>query len=456
MGRTSQYRVRFAPSTILSVPSTEVRLTTADHQVRSRSRRACYGCRMRHIKCDEKFPVCTQCSSKGLVCMPKGRPTPWQLEIPWLQSCALTAIPAVNRRLLQFWLENVCHMMTLDPDNNPMSFPIVEQLVDSKALVHALQSVSAGHELFYSPLSITKSIEERGKALCSIRQEIQSSTAIRVQSFLAVWVVGISSQWIDYSFEAFGEEHLMAARCILDRLLQQKDFPVDHPLRPFIVGAFIWWDMACSLLVEPSKQRPLDTPELCAAVTSLRGKFCTLMSHATELFYHLCCLGRYCRALLETGVHDVEFEDLIEQELLLWEHSSEAQTLKNLNESFRLHGMVMLYRLCKRNAGIDSEDYIRSLSRNILHYISQISTDSPLFKFVHIPLLSAGAELSKKDEDLRIQVVKWFAVLYSLTRLPTSKRATELLYDLWARKDAGEQITWLQLMIQKGCILMLG
>ncbi|KIW71911.1 hypothetical protein PV04_00138 [Phialophora macrospora] len=457
MGRTRRYRVRFANSTTFNVPSKELRLATTDDQTApSRSRTTCYSCRVRHIKCDEKFPVCTQCSAKGLVCTPKGRPTQWQLEIPWLHSRELVAMPGVNRRLLQYWLVNVCQVMTLDPDNNPMSFPMVEQFANSEALVHSLQSVSAGYEFFYDPIRISTSIEERGKALYAIRQEIQSSTAVRVQSFLAVWMLGISSQWIDYSVSVFGQEHLMAARSILDGLLQQSDFPADHPFRPMIVGAFIWWDMACSLLVDPSKQKPLDTPEIYSAVISLRGTFCTLVSHATELFYHLCCLGRYCRALLEFGTKDLDFEDHIEQELLLWEHSSEAEPLMLLNESFRLHGMIMLYSLCHRNVGIDSEDYIRNCSRTILHNISQISTDSPLFKFFTIPLLSAGAELSDHDQLLRTQVVEWFAVLYSLSRLPTNKWATELLCDLWARKDAGEQINWLQLMVQKGWALMLG
>ncbi|KAK5060208.1 hypothetical protein LTR84_010093 [Exophiala bonariae] len=387
--------------------------------------------------------------------MPKARQAPWQLELPWLQSRELTNIPAVNRRLLQFWLENVCQVMTLDPDNNPMSFPVVEQLADSKALVHALQSVSAGYELYYAPSSITQCIEERGKALYTMRQEIQAPTAIRVQSFLAVWILGLSSQWIDNSVGAFGEQHLMAARAILDSLLQQKDFPVDHPFRPFIVGAFIWWDMACSFLVESSKQKPLDTPEIFAAVTLLRGKFCTLMSHATELFYHLCSLGRYCRIFLDSGIRNQEFEILIEHELLTWEHSSQEDNLKTLNETFRLHGLVMLYRLCK-DVAIDNEDIIRDHSQTILRNISHISTDSPIFKFLTLPLLSAGAELCKEDQEMRVQVVKWFAVLYSHVRLPTLNWTTALLYDLWARRDAGEQINWLQLMLQKGWALMLG
>lgn len=363
-------------------------------------------------------------------------------------------MPSVNRRLLRYWLENVCQVMTLDTDNNPLSFPIVQEFSDSKALVHALQSMSVGFECFYAPNA--ECLEERGKAMRTIRQDIMSSTAVRVQSFLAVFLLGLSSQWVDFSLDSYGEEHLMAARQILDRLLQQNDLPVDHPFRPLVIGGFIWWDMACSFLVEPSKQMPLDTPEIYDAVISLRGKFCTLISHATELFYHLCCLGRYCRALLDTGNRDLDFEEHIEQQLLTWEHSAEGEPLRALNESYRLHGLLMLYRLCGRSMGVNSEEYIRNRSLNILHNISQIKTDSPLFMFIALPLLSAGAELSEQDQGLRTRVVEWFATLSSYNRLQTYKWTTVLLQDLWVRKDAGDNITWLQLMVEKGWSLMLG
>lgn len=466
MGRSNRYRVRFA-SSVSKPRQTSVKANQAvslgqddtSNNTPARSRTACRDCRLRHIKCDEHFPVCTQCQLKGLPCRPRGRPpTQWRAESPWLQSSALQAMPAVNRRLLQYWVETACHMMTLDEDNNPLSFPIINQLMESEALIHALQSVSGAYEFFYEESRILNSIEERGKALQTIRKELHhSTTSVRVQSFLAVWLVGISSTWMDNDVHIFGQEHLVAARSILDILLQQEDFQAD-PFRPFVIGAFIWWDMVCSVLVRPQDQRPLNTPEICAAVTSLKGNFCTLISHAIDLFYYIACLGRYCRAYTEFGdkFKDVEHEDYLEHQLLTWADSAEAGPIRILNETYRLHGLLMLYRLCGRCVDQASEEYAHTCALNILNNMAEFSTDGPLFKFLANPLLTAGAELTSSDGELRAQVLDRCAMIYSTSRLPTQMWAAELLQELWRLRDAGEDLTWLQLMLRKRWTLMVG
>lgn len=393
--------------------------------------------------------------------MPRARPSLWHVDTPFLWSGALVGKPALNRRLLQYWLENASHTMTLDSNNNPMSFPIIEQLFQSEPLLHALQSVSAAYELFYNPSSIHESLIERSKALQTMRQELQAQI-IRPQTFLAVYILGVSSPWIDYTPFSFGQEHLLAARNILDQLLRQQDF-VDHPHRPFIIGTFIWWDMSCSLLVSPAEQRPLDTPELSAAIASLHGKYCAMITHAIKLYYEIGRLGRYCRRLCEDQTEkDVSLEDEIELRLLTWEHSNEAEPFRILNETFRLHGFVLLYRLCKRglkpgaDADIESENYIRQCSLSILQNISEIKRDSYVFKFVHIPLLSAAAELTAEDKPLRERVIDWCTVIYSTIRSPTINFAVELLENHWEAKDSGCCGTWLDLMIEKGWRLSLG
>jgi len=104
----------------------------------------------------------------------------------------------------------------------------------------------------------------------------------------------------------------------------------------------------------------------------------------------------------------------------------------------------------------DTEAYIRECSLSILQQISQIRSDSPVFKFVHIPLLNAAAELTAEDQPLREQVLDWCAVLYSTNRSPTNTWAIELLQGHWEQKDAGGYNTWLHLMLQKSWRLNLG
>jgi hypothetical protein len=216
--------------------------------------------------------------------------------------------------------------------------------------------------------------------------------------------------------------------------------------------------MSCSLLVDPAEQQPLDTPEIYAAVTSLRGKFCAIVSHAIDLYYELGRLGRYCRRIYDHTSRDLSLEDEIESRLLAWEHLNNDEPLRTLNETFRLHGLLMLYRLCNRSdeLGEGAEDYIRQSSLSILQNISQIRTDSPVFKFVHIPLLNAAAELTAEDEALRKQVMDWCAVLYSTNRSPTNTWASQLLQTNWKLKDEGKGSTWLHLMLRKQWRLNLG
>jgi len=155
---------------------------------------------------------------------------------------------------------------------------------------------------------------------------------------------------------------------------------------------------------------------------------------------------------------DVALEDELELRLLSWEHSSQVEPVRTLNETFRLHGLVMLHRLCGRHSPhvSDTEAYIRECSLSILQQISQIRSDSPVFKFVHIPLLNAAAELTAEDQPLREQVLDWCAVLYSTNRSPTNTWAIELLQGHWEQKDAGGYDTWLHLMLQKSWRLNLG
>lgn len=37
-------------------------------------------------------------------------------------------------------------------------------------------------------------------------------------------------------------------------------------LSQFVLGAFIYWDMACSFLLDPQEQQPLNTPQIFNAI----------------------------------------------------------------------------------------------------------------------------------------------------------------------------------------------
>ena len=358
---------------------------------------------------------------------------------------------------MQHWLEKASHLWSLDHDHNPMSFPIMEVLLECESLVHTLQSVSAAYEFFYDARRMNDAIEERGKALSAIGQELRLQPTVTPQMYLTVYMLGVSSPWIDNSPTEFGQVHLMAARSIVDSLLQQTTF-TNHPFRTFIIASFVWWDMSCSLLISSEDQKALDRVEFSNAVSSLQGKFCAIIDHAIELIYELDLLGRYCRRLYEGSLPDLALEEAFESRLESWKHTNEAEPIKTYNEILRLHGLIMLYRLCGRNNGStnDTEAYIRECVRSVMQKVSTIQTDSPVFKFVHIPLFNVAAELKADDVFWRNKVLSWCAVLYSTNRSPTNKWALELLKSHWQLQDAGGSQTWLQVMLNKGWRLNLG
>lgn len=65
-----------------------------------------------------------------------------------------------NRRLLQYWLENVSQMLVIDPEDNPYSFPALEYISESAALLNVVQSISACHEQYFSPYAPMITLEE--------------------------------------------------------------------------------------------------------------------------------------------------------------------------------------------------------------------------------------------------------------------------------------------------------
>lgn len=386
--------------------------------------------------------------------MPTSRLARWQPEMRWMADPGL-AKRSINRRLLQYWLEKVSQIMVIDIDENPMSFPLLAYLSKSDSLVHTLQSISAAHETYYHPRSLDICLEERCKALKSIREELESEHTLEPQSFLTVFMFGLSSSWIDDNIYNFGQEHLLAARAILDKILFRKDFRND-PFRSFILGAYIYWDMTCSFLVDPKEQRALDTPEMCEAIQNLDGSVHQVSLEATKLFYELACVGRYCRTTIDTGERDVLAEIHFEERLSRWRSAGPEDSPNAwLTESFRLQGLIMIYRICGRPFALDdeeTEEIIENYAHQVTICILKIQAHWTYFKFIPIPLLVAAAELTSLD--MRNQAKAWFQALYSINRLQCNLRAMDLLTELWDLRDSGVRMSWLELLLQKGWKIM--
>lgn len=95
--------------------------------------------------------------------MPTSKKT-WTMELPWLVTPSSSRADEMtashyrstiysnnHSRQLQYWFEQACHIMVLDPGTNPMGLPILKYLNETPSLLHAIQSLSAAHENYTGP-----------------------------------------------------------------------------------------------------------------------------------------------------------------------------------------------------------------------------------------------------------------------------------------------------------------
>lgn len=359
--------------------------------------------------------------------------------------------------------------MTLDPDNNCMSFPILRYLSISPSLIYVIQCVSAAHEQYFQQQKMATSLEQRGRALSSLREELETQTVPLAYSLLTLLMLGMSTSWITASPSDYGREHLIAARTVADLVLERADSQGDE-LTHLTIGFHVYWDMACSFCMDPLDQPTSQRALLAKYVKAMRHRFHTITAHSMDLYHMLGQLGQYCRLLVEGGGRDLVYEALTEQNLLDYESAESEHPATLLTEAFRKHGLLLLYRFSGRTpdsnnllgdagpvAQIGAELTIRGLALDILDLLQRTETDSPYLNLHTIPVLNAGAELTLLDTEERKLVRERLTAIYSTNRLVPTLWVIDLLEELWSINDAGvTNITWLELMIRKNWRLRIG
>lgn len=327
-----------------------------------RSRAGCAECKRRRVKCDETFPVCLRCQRRGDVCEAAPRLRKWQMESPWIatgqkeerpievDASDIEIQPKTEKSLLRYWLERASQIMVIDPDINPLSFPVLEHIERSPGLVHALQSVSAAHQHFFDPSKLSRCLEERDLAIRLVRREIAQPPEDVFPVFLTVLLLGLSTAWIEGPTTEFGLQHLRGARALIDIVLDDSSVRDKRPsVFGFMIGAYLYWDMSCAFLVPSCQQLPEYTAEILMAVLDVGTQYHPIGGYCTEIFYFIGLVGRYCRYVHDTGVRDHDLEDQLEHNLLSWEPTCEDKALAAMSEAFRLHGLINLAAICKRS-----------------------------------------------------------------------------------------------------------
>lgn len=194
-------------------------------------------------------------------------------------------------------------------------------------------------------------------------------------------------------------------------------------LTHFIVGAFIYRDMSCSLLVEPTEQIAINTPSMYSYITKhIPSSVHPITWLHTEVFYLLSALCRYIRGIVDGGEHDIILEATFEQELLNWRADQCDPLWEKTTDAFCRHGLILLYRLCGRSSrlasslipsgmdgdawriqgSLDTNTVIRRHTINVLYSLLSIPISSPQSAVQSIPFLTAGGEL--------VQPQRWCAI----------------------------------------------
>ncbi|CAG8004813.1 unnamed protein product [Penicillium salamii] len=471
------YRVRFAPRGKVS-PNAVTPSVPAFHPfdnkstlTRQKSRSGCRECRQRKVKCDETFPSCVRCQRRGSVCQPNLRTSDWHFEIPWLAYSPLTTVCLnshpdikVNARLMRYWLEATSQMLSVDPGNNPFSFPILKYATVSRSLVHFLQSASAAQEEYFHQPKLSVSLDERGKALIALREELESQSSPLSHSFLTLLMLGMSSSWMAMEPTEYGKEHLVVAQTVAEMVIKRKDSKKEE-LDHLTLGIYVYWDMACSFCLDP-EDHPIDgDSSLKTYVKQARNRFHAITTHSIDLYYLLGRLGRYCRVVVDQGIRDLVYEANAEKNLKEYESIESDPAARSLTEAFRKHGLLLLHRFCGKPgvsecifpAQVENENYVHDLAVDIIELLLQTESNSPYLNIQTIPLMSAGAEMTSLDGFKRDQIRHRLNEVYSTNRLLSTLWVIDLLEELWVLHDSGmTHITWLQLMLSKNWRLRIG
>ena len=130
-------------------------------------------------------------------------------------------------------------MTVIDPNDNPMSFPVVQHILKSPSLVHALQSVSANYEAYFNDNDISTCLEERHRALASLQEELKHGSKPLASTFLTVFMLGMTSSWIEGKLSTFGKENLYGARAIIHSVVEDAISNAKNDLSvQFIIGSY--------------------------------------------------------------------------------------------------------------------------------------------------------------------------------------------------------------------------
>ncbi|KAH7339231.1 fungal-specific transcription factor domain-containing protein [Pyrenochaeta sp. MPI-SDFR-AT-0127] len=452
-----------------------------------KSRYGCRECKQSRLKCDEMYPICQRCWRRGLVCHGAARERQWQIQVSSFYSspnkttnskASEYPLNVGEESLIWYWIEKTSRILAPCEEENPFAHPVWEHLSISQSLLHVIKSISSAHQHFFEAAHLYDSLAERTKAMEALRLEIDTGAQPLHALFLSIYLLGISSSYLDGGMGDLGQEHLVAAEVLVDLMLKDRDLR-KHPMTRWIVGTFIYWNMSCSFLEIPASN-PVEqnnTEILRFILNDMAGYLHPINGPCTELFYIISTLGQYIRFAVEHGTQDDSLDIDLEMSLLNWSlpASDVPPAWVEIAEAFRKYALILLCRyrhlvfkphvpqeIClvgpDRNIApiVEDDSLARRYAIEIIKTLSRIPVSSPYLMLQGIPLLTAGAELTYEDSDLRNESKFRLLALYSSSRIPASLAAVSLLESIWQTRMQGGEASWFQTVVDHKCKLRIG
>ncbi|KAK6829333.1 hypothetical protein PG987_009917 [Apiospora arundinis] len=187
----------------------------------TKSRKGCERCKYRHIRCDESFPQCRNCTKHKVRCpyndvpVPDDRPaTPGKPDLMWtpeietaIKAWQQTGYYSMEDLRLIYHVAAICHELgTIDANGFTLwtrHIPTILKISATNSYVmHALLAFSAMHIAFLTDCPIVKDIayEHRGIALKELHEGIgtfspETSDAVLAASLVLSWQATDWQSW---------------------------------------------------------------------------------------------------------------------------------------------------------------------------------------------------------------------------------------------------------------------
>ncbi|EXA46447.1 hypothetical protein FOQG_15409 [Fusarium oxysporum f. sp. raphani 54005] len=436
-----------------------------------KQRTGCEQCKRRKVKCDERKPVCSRCTLRGEPCTGNFSIDIWQIERPWAFSGGIAPGPgpASEDDILRHWYTNACLLMAmLPPPANPLSYPLKRLLQRSRALRHAVQSVSYAHRSEFSADSSGSAIalQERNLAIVSLQWEIK-----RIQSktnpgplmhtlMLTSLILCVSSAWLDSSDTEYGKEFLLGASSIVPAFSRGE--PQDE-FSFYIAGLHLYCSFFSSYLLplahQSQHQQSVDSMAAFIAKRPPKSPCHPVVGIASSLFPVLTKIGHYFRRVVESREFSQETTNNLRQELLDCSPRDAGNSiyLTRLAECYRNLGDIILYqaqRVCDELDAVNDIIFFNKVLE-VIELIESIPANDPLINTLGPMLLIAGSELPPQYEKQRAVVRQASARLVSFTKIHTYEKSIELVEKVWILRSERRPVSWLEVMLEQGLLLGL-